>query len=239
MKIAVISDVHSNIFALAAVIKDMNKHQIDHIVCTGDLVGYCPFPNQVINLIRELNISTIMGNYDDAVGNELMVCGCDYSDPKDVENSSISLNWTINETKLENKIFLKGLPVSEVMAFEEKAIRFVHGSPRKLNEYLKEGSKEAEEIMADLAEDILVCGHTHKPYCRKYGEKLLVNAGSVGKPETGNPNANYVILNVRGGEVMVETVEVLYDHEKTAKAIEDCGLPKEFAELVRTGAQIY
>lgn len=235
VRIAVIADIHSNIYALEEVLRDIDRKAVDLTVCVGDLVGYCSFPNEAIDLIRSKNILTVMGNYDDAVGNELMVCGCDYADPKALENASVSLNWTIDETAERNKAYLKGLPLSLLMGFGDKTVRFVHGSPRKLNEYLNEDSEEAEEVMSGIDEDILVCGHTHKPYYRYYGSKLLVNAGSVGKPKTGSPAANYIILGIGEGETTVEIISVPYDCEKTARAIEENGLPVEFAELVRTG----
>lgn len=235
MRIAVIADIHSNVYALEEILKDIESKNTDLTVCLGDLVGYYPFPNEVINLIRTKKIITIMGNYDEAVGNELMACGCDYPDPKDAANAGISLNWTIYETTDENRTFLRGLPREVLMTFEKKKVRFVHGSPRQINEYLKENSKEASEVMADLSEDILVCGHTHKPYYKMYGEKLLVNAGSAGKPKTGSPNANYSIITIIEDKVDIQIEEVAYDYEKTAKATEDAGLPKEFAEIIRTG----
>jgi predicted phosphodiesterase len=113
-----------------------------------------------------------------------------------------------------------------------------------INEYLKENSKEADEVMNEINEDILVCGHTHIPYFKYYGEKLLVNGGSVGKPKTNNPDANYVIIDVKNheenkvenSEVSVEIIEVTYDFEKTAKAIEESNLPDDFARLIRTGS---
>jgi len=237
MRIAVITDIHSNINALEAVLKDLEGREADLTVCTGDLVGYCAFPNEAVNLIRKKNILTIMGNYDDAVGSELMVCGCDYPDPKDMENAGVSLDWTIDTTTAENKKYLRELPRELIMQFENKRVRFVHGSPRKINEYLKESSREAEEVMTDFDEDILVCGHTHKPYYKAYGGKLLVNAGSAGKPKTGNPKANYIILDITSDNNAVEILEVPYDFEKAAKAIEANGLPEEFAELIRTGKE--
>ena len=235
MKIAVIADIHSNIFSLNEVLLDIDNRNADLIVCMGDLVGYATYPNEVIDTIRENRILTIKGNYDEAVGEELMICGCDYPDPKDAENAGISLNWTIDETREDNKEFLKGLPMEVKMSFEGRTIKFVHGSPRKINEYLKENSKEAEEVMADFEEDILVCGHTHKPYCKKYGSKLLVNAGSAGKPKTGTPKANYVIIDIKDDKTEVEIYEVEYEYEKTAAAIEAIGLPQEFADIIRTG----
>lgn len=235
MRIALIADVHSNIFALNEVLLDIDNRNVDLIVCMGDLVGYAPFPNEVIDTIRENKILTIKGNYDEAVGEELMVCGCDYPDPKDAQNAGISLNWTIDETREDNKDFLSSLPKEVRMSFEGKTVLFVHGSPRMINEYLKENSKEAEMVMADFNADILVCGHTHKPYYKMYGSKMLVNAGSVGKPKTGNPMANYVIIDLDKDNTKVEIHEVEYDFEQTARAIEENGLPQEFAEIIRTG----
>ena len=235
MRIAVIADIHSNIFALNEVLLDIDGRNADLIMCLGDLVGYATYPNEVIEAIRENRILTIKGNYDEAVGDELMVCGCDYPDPKDAENAAISLNWTIDETSEDNKEFLRSLPMEVTMGFEGKMVKFVHGSSRRINEYLKEDSREAEEVMAGLEEDILVCGHTHKPYYKLYGEKMLVNAGSAGKPKTGTPYANYIILDLYGGSPKVEIYEVEYEYENTAAAIEEAGLPQEFADIIRTG----
>lgn len=235
MKLAVIADIHSNIYALQAVIDDIRKKDVDSIICLGDLVGYCTYPNEVIDAIREHKILTVIGNYDEAVGEELLVCGCDYPDPKDAENAALSLNWSIENTNERNKEFIRNLPRVITMSCDGKSVTFVHGSPRQINEYLKEGSKEAEEVMKDFSGDILVCGHTHKPYYKSYEGKLLVNAGSVGKPKTGTPDASYVTIELENGKIQVELAYVEYDFERTAQAIEAAGLPKEFAEIIRTG----
>lgn len=235
MRIAVIADIHSNIFSLDQVLLDIDNRNLDLIVCLGDLVGYATYPNEVIDTIRKNKILTIKGNYDEAVGEELMVCGCDYTNLKDTENAAISLGWTIKKTREDNKEFLSNLPKEVKMTFEGKSILFVHGSPRKINEYLKENSKEAEEVMSEFEADMLVCGHTHKPYYKMYGSKMVVNVGSVGKPKTGTPKANYVIIDLHGDETKVEIYEVDYDYESAAKAIEENGLPQEFAEIIRTG----
>lgn len=237
MKIGIISDIHSNIYALEAVLDDMESRNIDLIACTGDLVGYGTRPNEVINTIRKNRILTIMGNYDDAIGNFKMVCGCDYKDPKDAEKASLSMYFTSMETTDENKKYLSSLPKEATLNFNNKTIKLVHGSTRLINEYLKEDSKEAKEVMDELDEDILVCGHTHIPYYKYYGEKLLVNAGSVGKPKTNKPSANYVIINIDNmSSFEVEIIEVNYDFEKIAREIEKNDiLPNDFARLIREG----
>lgn len=245
MRIAVISDIHSNIYALDEVIADIKNRDIDMVVCTGDLVGYATRPNEVIHRIKEEKILTIMGNYDEAIGNSKIICGCDYPDPKDAEKAGLSMYFTGGETTEENKKYLRNLPKEAVLTFDNKTIRFVHGSTRIINEYLKENSKEAEEVMSELVEDILVCGHTHIPYAKYYGEKLLVNAGSVGKPKTGRPKANYVIIEIQNndelsktkGTVEVEIIEIDYNFEKIAKEIEENEiLPNDFARLIREGS---
>jgi len=244
MKIAVISDIHSNIYALDLVLADIETKDVDMIVCTGDLVGYGTRPNEVIQTLKKNKIFTIMGNYDDAIGNLKIVCGCDYPDPKDAEKAGLSMHFTGQNTTKENKEYLRNLPKELIFTFGNKTIRFVHGSTRLINEYLKENSKEADEIMSELVEDILVCGHTHIPYTKYYGEKLLVNAGSIGKPKTGNPNANYVIIDIKNEDeiaktpssVEVEIIEVEYDFEKMANEIEENEiLPNDFARLIRKG----
>lgn len=245
MKIAVISDIHSNIYALDSVLADIETKDVDMIVCTGDLVGYGTRPNEVIQTLRKNKIFTIIGNYDDAIGNLKIVCGCDYPDPKDAEKAGLSMHFTGQTTKVENKEYLRNLPKELIFNFDKKTIRFVHGSTRLINEYLKENSKEADEVMSELVEDILVCGHTHIPYVKYYGEKLLVNAGSVGKPKTGNPNANYVIIDIKNEDeiaktpssVEVEIIEVKYDFERIANEIEENEiLPNDFARLIREGS---
>ncbi|MEG2787822.1 MAG: metallophosphoesterase family protein [Romboutsia sp.] len=245
MRIAVISDIHSNIYALESVLENIKIKNVDMIVCTGDLVGYGTRPNEVIETLKSTKVLTIMGNYDDAIGNLKIVCGCDYPDPKDSEKARLSMDFTSQATTNENKEYLRNLPKELAFTFNNKTIRFVHGSTRLINEYLKENSKEANEVMSEFVDDILVCGHTHIPYFKYYGDKLLVNAGSVGKPKTGNPKANYVIIDLQNennisktpSKVEIEIVELEYDLEKIVKEIEENEiLPNDFARIIKTGS---
>lgn len=236
MRLAAIGDIHSNIYALESVIEDINTSNVDFILCTGDLVGYAPFPNEVIDLVRQNNILTIQGNYDKAIGNSEIICGCDYKDEKQLEKATMSVmftNDTVNET---NREYLKQLPKQIRINTGEYELLMVHGSPRKINEYLYEESEAAKEVTSDLKEDILICGHTHKPYHNIVNGKHIINAGSVGKPKHGNPNATYVLIDIIQDDIKVTFKEIPYDYEKTAKAIEALdSLPNEFAQLLRLG----
>lgn len=236
MRFAVIGDIHSNIYALERVLEDINASNVDFILCTGDLVGYAPFPNEVIDLVRQNNILSIQGNYDKAIGNSELVCGCDYNDEKQLEMAGMSVmftNATINE---KNREYLKYLPEQIRLRAGEFEMIMVHGSPRKINEYLHEKSDAVEEVTKDLKEDILICGHTHKPYYNILNGKHIINAGSVGKPKHGNPNATYVIIEIMQNDIKVKFKEISYEYEKTAKSIESLDmLPNEFAEMLRKG----
>jgi diadenosine tetraphosphatase ApaH/serine/threonine PP2A family protein phosphatase len=114
----------------------------------------------------------------------------------------------------------------------------VHGSPRKINEYLFENRPDASlERLLDMTQaDVLVCGHTHIPYHRILPSgRHVVNAGSVGKPKDGNPQACYVVLEANNRDLTVTFRRVPYDIERAAKAIEASQMPHEYADMLRTG----
>jgi predicted phosphodiesterase len=117
-------------------------------------------------------------------------------------------------------------------------VLLVHGSPRKVNEYLYEDRPESglERILDQAGVDVLVCGHTHKPYHRVLPSgRHVINAGSVGKPKDDNPQACYVSLGVEGREVSVEFIRVPYEIEVIAQAIEASTMPAAFAQMLRDG----
>ena len=234
--IAVISDIHSNVEALKKVLEDIREQKIDRVYSTGDLVGYGPFPNEVIDLIRQQQIPAVMGNYDDGVGNMRFICGCDYKNEQEQALGERSITWTKEHTIEENKGFLRNLPSEIRLTVETTRFLLVHGSPTRLNEYIYEDTPT--DTMLELIEkgdtDVLICGHTHKPFYKNINEKYIINAGSVGKPKHGDPMASYVIIKF-GEKIEVEVRKVNYDFEAAARALEESELPNEFADLIRLG----
>ncbi|HYH02566.1 MAG TPA: YfcE family phosphodiesterase [Bacillota bacterium] len=236
MRFAVIGDVHSNLAALESVLADIRSKDVDFILCTGDLVGYAPFPNEVIERIRQAHVLSVQGNYDEAIGNRKLICGCDYQDEKQLEMASLSVGFTNDVIRPANREYLKQLPQELTLKMGNLSLRLVHGSPRRNNEYLFENSAAVEAVTESLIEDILICGHTHIPYYKVILGKHVINSGSVGKPKHGNPNATYIIVEVAGSKVDVQIQEVVYDVEQTAKAIENNKiLSDEFAQMLRKG----
>ncbi|MGI8586322.1 MAG: metallophosphoesterase family protein [Chloroflexia bacterium] len=212
--LTIFGDIHANLPALEAVLADMDARGLHDRYCLGDLVGYCVWPNEVIAAVREPGTPTIMGNYDLGVGTTSDDCGCAYKDPAAEALGHRSIAWSNTHTTDEGKAYLRTLVPAISLAIGDLRLRLVHGSPRRVNEYLYADRPDSSlERLLDLAEaEVLVCGHTHMPYHRVLPSgRHVVNAGSVGKPKDGDPRACYVVLDAVGGELQVEFVRVPYD----------------------------
>lgn len=237
-QITVFGDIHANLPALEAVFSDIANRGLTNLYCLGDLVGYGTFPNEVIAAVRARSIPTIMGNYDLGVGHNSDDCGCAYTNPKAEALGKLSIAWSNTHTSDENKAYLRQLVEAVPLQVGALRVMLVHGSPRKVNEYLFEDRPEKSlHRLLDMAKaDVLVCGHTHKPYHRVLSDgRQVINAGSVGKPKDGDPRAGYITLAADGRDLSVEFIRVEYDVETAAKAIEATDMPNEYAEMLRQG----
>ena len=235
MRVAIFSDIHGNLPALEAVFDDIHRQGVDAVYCLGDLVGYAPFPNEVTERIRREQIPTIMGNYDDGVGFDRDECGCAYREADERQRGQQSLEWTKACVTAENKAFLRTLLPEIRTAIDGKRLLLVHGSPRKMNEYLFEDRpiSSFERLAASSNADIIVFGHTHRPYTKQIGEVWFVNVGSVGKPKDGDRRACYAILETTA-DPPASFVRVPYDIDKVTQAIRSSELPHEFAADLET-----
>jgi putative phosphoesterase len=231
-RVAVITDLHANLPATAAVLARIAEIEIDEIYCGGDLVGYGPDPNEVCALVEDRRIPTIYGNYDYAIARDLDDCGCAYRDPHDRAMGQLSVDWTLAHTDERSKRFLHDLPFDLRFELAGKRIRLVHGSPRKVNEYLFEDKPpQTYERIAKLAEaDVVVFGHTHTPWVDERSGVLFVNCGSVGKPKDGDPRAAFAVLSAADGELDVSIERVAYDTLTVSRRMREVGLPDELAE---------
>jgi putative phosphoesterase len=238
-RVAVITDIHANLPALEAALGRIEELGIGAVYCGGDLVGYGPRPNEVCALLRDRAIPTIYGNYDYAIARDLDDCGCAYVTPHDREIGQQSVEWTLAHTDRPSKDFMRDLPFDLRFSVGGTAVHLVHGSPRKVNEYLFEDKPASlyERLARTEADDVLVFGHTHKPWVRSHGGVLFVNCGSVGKPKDGDPRACYVVLET-AGDVAVEFRRIPYDIERMARAIRESDLPDKFASDIETGGAV-
>lgn len=238
MKIAVLSDIHANLQAVQAVWEDLEAQSPDQVYCLGDLVGYGAHPNEVIEFLREREVPTLLGNYDEGVGFDLDDCGCAYDHPELARLGNLSLEWSRAQTKVMNKAYLRSLPLQFRLEQHRPHLLLVHGSPRKLNEYLYEDRPTATfaRIASLAGSEVLLFGHTHLPYTKRVEGTLFVNVGSVGRPKDGDSRAAYVLLEARR-KPQVELRRVAYDVEAAARAILESELPDYYAEELRTAGK--
>ncbi len=237
-QMTVFGDIHGNASALDAVLREIDARGLTDLYCLGDLVGYGVQPNEVVAAVRGRNIPTLMGNYDQGVGHDSDDCGCAYKTTIEEERGKRSIAWTNANTDADHKAFLRGLPASIPVQLGDLRVLLVHGSPRRVNEYLYETRPDDsfERILDGVEADVLVCGHTHLPYHKVLPSgRHVINAGSVGKPKDGDPRAGFVMLRADGRELSVEFVRVAYDVEAAATAIEATDMPHEFAGMLREG----
>ncbi len=252
MHLAIISDIHANLPALEACLADIEHHSVDAIYCLGDLVGYNVWHNEVIARIRAERIPTIAGNYDVGIGTASDDCGCAYKTDYERQLGKESIAYTNATITDQNRAYLRTLPAHLIIEYRQASgamyrLALVHGSPRRVNEYLfADRSQESLLRLLDgIAADVLICGHTHIPYHRclrpSDGRTLhVINAGSVGKPKDGDPRACYVLLSVdedqSGVHLQVEFRRIPYDVELAARAIEQSPLPNDYAMMLRTAS---
>jgi len=235
---AVITDIHANLPAFQAALARIKELGIERIYCGGDLVGYGPHPNEVCALIQERAIPTIYGNYDYAIARGLEDCGCAYVTRHDRELGQQSVDWTLEHTDPGSKAFMRGLPFDLRFEVGGVPVHLVHGSPRKVNEYLFEDKPARLFERLARAEDgrVLLFGHTHTPWVREFGGVLFVNCGSVGKPKDGDARAAFAVLRPGPDTVEVTIERVRYDAESVAREVRSAGLPVEFADKLLVAA---
>ena len=228
MRIAVISDIHSNYDALQAVLSDMGDY--DALVCLGDLVGYGAQPNEVVSEIQSLRPGAIvMGNHDYAVST---------GDTSGfVQHAVQAIEWTRREISPENLHYISSLRSKATFVANGTKIALAHGSPRDpLNEYIYPSTPDfiLRSLVDESGGDLLMLGHTHVPFQLRFGSRLIGNPGSVGQPRDGDPKASYAILEP-STETVLEIHRVGYNIDSAASRIVARGLPKLLADRLYGG----
>ena len=237
MRLAILADIHANLPALEAVLRDVAGRGVEGLLHLGDLVGYGPHPEAVVARVREQEIAGVVGNYD------LAVCHPDaeegaarYLRPDLSGVGWQTYRWTRARVGAATREVLSSLPAQ--LHIEEGARSFLltHGSPERPDEYLLPDTPEARlrELFEGSGADVLVVGHTHLPQAREVGNRLLLNPGSVGNPKDGDPRASYLILDTERG-LTAEHVRVEFDVETVAAESVDSGLPPQQGEALRRG----
>lgn len=247
MRLVLLSDVHANLPALDAVLADIERRAPGvpayHL---GDLVGYAPWPNEVVERLRAAGLAGVAGNYDSTTATGFRHCGCRYEDPRQEELSHLSYAWTVAHTTEASKKWLGALPFRLDLRphgghRSGPTVTLVHGNPTLNTFYWTDDRGDAFHLTmarqaGATAGDVVAFGHTHQPWHRVVEGVHFVNTGSVGRPKDGDWRAGYVLLDAEQG-VTVEFVRVEYDLDHAMRGIRESGLPHAFAEYLRTGGR--
>lgn len=266
VRFVVLSNIQGNLSALRAVLDaiDARPERIDRIVSAGDAIGLGPHPNEVLDLLRERNIETVRGNYDDAVGFDRVSSGVDFVDEAAEEADRRAVSWTRRTLTSDNLAYVQSLPrdlrlfrspsgvqvkrdqqdetVAEYrrtffaravfgglfrsMPSTGKRVLVVHGSPRALNEVVREDT--ANSILATIAReaqaDVMISGHAGVGFQRSAPGITFVGVGNVSGPHAMPGEAEYAVVDI-GESVEVEFSSATYDPTDYERALAAHGLP--------------
>ena len=221
--IAIVSDIHGNLPALEAVIEDIKSYDIKQIISLGDVSGYHPFINEVIEILKENNAINIIGNHDRYI--------IDNTECPRSHSANICLNYQKSVITNENKEWLK----TSISKYEIDNISMVHGGwVDNEDEYMM---KIKDDYFEKLPFKYFFCGHTHvQKHIKMINNKEFINPGSVGQPRDGNKEAAYCLFDEKIGEVILKRVD--YDIDKVALKMKEIGFEEKFYGNLYNGTRI-
>lgn len=224
MILALVADIHSNLHALEKASRLITGLSADAVLCAGDIVGYGAFPNECCSAVERLRAISVAGNHDRAAVS------------RDVSGmnpyAAAAALWTADHLDDRSKAFLSTLGPSARFDAESMRVAVFHGSPTDPDEYVEE--EDVTEALLDESDcDVVVMGHTHRPYTRRFDRGLVVNPGSVGQPRDGEPRGSFAIIDTETLEC--ETVRFEYPIQEAGDSIRSAGLPHILAERLSVG----
>jgi predicted phosphodiesterase len=242
MRVAVVSDIHSNLHALEAVLEEIDREQPDAVWCLGDIVGYGPRPDECCRIVEQRAAVCLAGNHD--LGVRGAVDLDEFSG-----DAAVAARWTRGELGPEATAFLDRLEPSG----EADGVQLFHASPRDpIWEYILT-DQAALAALEDTTAPVVLVGHSHVPLAVTVEDgavdgghapggteidltdgRWLLNPGSVGQPRDGDARAAWLLLDLDAGRASFRRVG--YDVEATQQEISDAGLPRVLGERLASGA---
>lgn len=227
--IAVLGDIHGNLWALEAVLAEVDRLRPQQVVVTGDLALGGPRPAECVTAIRRRGYPTVRGNTDEWLTTA----------PTQVHDH---LSWTSQQLGEENRRYLAGLPFLWRHSYDSGDLVVVHATPWSVGDVVPPDAPDslAQRVFVEARATAVVYGHIHWGYVREIGTGLLVNAGSVGSPYDGDPRASYAILDSREAKWKATLQRVPYDVDQAVRAARALETPQAtlWARQVETATRL-
>jgi len=229
VKIAVLSDVHANLQALESVFQDAEERGVDVFLNAGDSIGFGPCPNEVVELLCEKNVQSILGNYDLEVIE---------GKTKSKGEKNLALKFARKELAKSSEYYLSSLPRELRLDVAGKKLLITHGSPESIEEHIYHDTpiERLKSLGSAAKSDLIIVGHSHEQFWKQANETWFINPGSVGRPGDGNPQAAYAVLSFN--PFKVELLRLDYDVKGAAHALRKKGLPESFAQMLLRGVSL-
>lgn len=237
-RIAVFGGIYNNHVALEALLERIRG--VDALYCLGDFGGFGPNPEKVFPLLERARVRAIQGNYEQSLAAGLGDCNCGYTDPRDNHFADISYRYTAANTPAEFKRWMGELPTRRRVRVGTKELLLVHGSPRRINEFLFESTTPdafLELLLDQEGADGLLCTHTGLPWHRRLPSgRDAVNVGVIGRPANdGRTEVWFALIEANDDEISVTHEPLDYDRGALVEEMRSEGLPEEFVETITTG----
>lgn len=239
-RVLVFGGVYSNHPALAALLEEATRRRAEAIYCLGDLGGFGPNPEKVWPLLTAARVRALQGNYEESLAAGADDCNCGYTDPRDNHFARLSYQYTARHCSEAFRRWMGTLPKCRRLRVGDAELVAVHGSPRRINEFLFDSTTPdpyLEVLLDQEGADGLLCTHTGLPWHRRLpSAKHAINVGVIGRPANdGSPHVWYAWLEVRDDGLHVELTPLDYDHQTLAAEMRAEKLPEEFVETIQTG----
>ena len=239
-RIVAFGGVYNNSFALEALLEAARRHEAQAVYCLGDLGGFGPNPGKVWPLLRQGSVLTLQGNYEESLAAGAEDCNCGYTDPRDNHFAALSYAYTAERSSTDFKRWMGILPRRRRVRVGERELLLVHGSPRRINEFLFHSTTPVPYLETLLDQNrchAVLCTHTGLHWHRRLPSgRDAVNVGVIGRPANdGKSNVWYALLTATDDVLDVKLHPLTYDHESLAAEMRRERLPEEFTSTILSG----